>query len=92
MLRVLIGCTDAGRAEADLAPTLLWRGNVDADELNGYVEYRQSSGAGAGRVHARLAYLRPPGNVDLDRDPASFNAFALEENPPFVTCNRVPRR
>jgi uncharacterized protein (TIGR02099 family) len=36
---------------------LLWRGNVDADELNGYVEYRQSSGAGAGRVHARLARL-----------------------------------
>ena len=36
---------------------LLWRGNVNADELNGYVEYRQSSGAGAGRVHARLARL-----------------------------------
>ncbi len=36
---------------------LLWRGNVDADELSGYVEYRQSSGNGAGRVHARLARL-----------------------------------
>jgi uncharacterized protein (TIGR02099 family) len=36
---------------------LLWRANVDARELNGYVEYRQPSGAGAGRVHARLARL-----------------------------------
>ena len=35
----------------------LWRANVDADELNGYVEYRQSAGAGAGRLHARLARL-----------------------------------
>ena len=36
---------------------LLWRANLDADELNGYLEYRQSSGAGAGRVFARLSRL-----------------------------------
>lgn len=36
---------------------LLWRANLDAEELNGYVEYRQASGAGAGRVFARLARL-----------------------------------
>jgi uncharacterized protein (TIGR02099 family) len=36
---------------------LTWRGNVDATELNGYVEYRQSAGAGAGQLHARLARL-----------------------------------
>jgi uncharacterized protein (TIGR02099 family) len=35
----------------------LWHANVDADELNGYVEYHQSSGSSAGRVHARLARL-----------------------------------
>jgi len=35
----------------------VWRANVDADELNGYVEYRQPTGAGAGRLHARLARL-----------------------------------
>lgn len=34
---------------------LLWRGNVDARELNGYLEYRQ--GTEAGRVYARLARL-----------------------------------
>jgi uncharacterized protein YhdP len=34
-----------------------WRANVSADELNGYVEYRQPQGLGAGRVHARLARL-----------------------------------
>jgi uncharacterized protein YhdP len=36
---------------------LTWRANVDATELNGYVEYRQSAGAGAGRIYARLARL-----------------------------------
>lgn len=36
---------------------LLWRANLDAHELNGYLEYRQPSGAGAGRLYARLARL-----------------------------------
>ena len=36
---------------------LVWRANVDADELNGYVEYRQPAGPGGGRLHARLARL-----------------------------------
>lgn len=36
---------------------LLWRANVDASEFNGYLEYRQSSDAGAGRLYARLARL-----------------------------------
>lgn len=36
---------------------LIWRANVDATELNGYVEYRQPAGAGAGRLQARLARL-----------------------------------
>ena len=35
----------------------VWRANVDAEELNGYVEYRQPQSAGAGRVYARLARL-----------------------------------
>lgn len=34
-----------------------WRANVDAQELSGYVEYRQSVGANPGRVYARLARL-----------------------------------
>ncbi|HEX7890369.1 MAG TPA: YhdP family protein [Ramlibacter sp.] len=34
-----------------------WRANVDAEELNGYIEYRQPPSTGAGRVHARLARL-----------------------------------
>ena len=45
----------------------------------------------AERVHARLAYLRPPGNLDLDRDPINFNALT-QENPPLVTCNNAPKR
>lgn len=36
----------------------MWRANVDADDLGGYVEYRQPQGAGAGRLYARLARLR----------------------------------
>ena len=35
----------------------VWQANVDADELNGYAEYRQAAGTGPGRVHARLARL-----------------------------------
>jgi uncharacterized protein (TIGR02099 family) len=36
---------------------LTWRANLDARELNGYVEYRQPSGSNPGRVYARLARL-----------------------------------
>ncbi|MCU0942565.1 MAG: TIGR02099 family protein, partial [Hydrogenophaga sp.] len=32
-----------------------WRANLDADELNGYIEYRQATAQSAGHVHARLA-------------------------------------
>ena len=35
----------------------VWRANVDAEELNGYLEYRQPQNTGSGRVHARLARL-----------------------------------
>ena len=35
----------------------LWRANLDATELNGYLEYRQPSGPGEGRLYARLARL-----------------------------------
>jgi uncharacterized protein (TIGR02099 family) len=35
-----------------------WRANVDADELGGYVEYREPQNAGAGRLLARLARLK----------------------------------
>ena len=43
---------------------LLWRANVDARELNGYLEYRQSSGANLGRVYARLRHLSLPPTAD----------------------------
>jgi uncharacterized protein YhdP len=35
----------------------LWRANLDAGELSGYLEYRQSAGPTAGRLYARLARL-----------------------------------
>ncbi len=34
-----------------------WRANLDAKELNGYVEYRQPNSSSAGLVYARLARL-----------------------------------
>ena len=34
-----------------------WRANIDADELNGYVEVRQTPGGAIGSVYARLARL-----------------------------------
>ncbi len=43
---------------------LTWRGNLQADELGGYVEFRQPSASNAGRFHARLAQLKvTPKNV-----------------------------
>ncbi len=63
----------------------LWRANVDADELDGYVEYRPARRgvAGAGRVFARLSRLSlPKGEAEhveslLDEQPASIPALDI---------------
>ncbi|KQP12744.1 YhdP family protein [Pseudorhodoferax sp. Leaf267] len=60
-----------------------WRANVDAHELNGYVEYRAGAGgdAASGRVHARLARLAiAQGSEDevttlLDQQPSAVPAL-----------------
>ena len=59
----------------------LWRANVDATELSGYVEY---NAAQAGRVHARLARLRiAPGETAqdveslLDEQPGTLPALDI---------------
>lgn len=65
---------------------LLWRANLDAVELNGYVEYRQSSDTGAGRVFARLARLKiaPSTALEvetlLDEQPATIPALDIVVN------------
>lgn len=46
--RVVAGATRVERT---------WRANLDAEELSGYLEYGQPTGADAGRLHARLARL-----------------------------------
>jgi uncharacterized protein (TIGR02099 family) len=62
---------------------LLWRANVDAAELNGYVEYRQPSGAGSGLVAARLARLNIAASAAsevealLDEQPTSVPALDI---------------
>jgi len=61
----------------------LWRANLDASELNGYVEYRQSSGAMGGRLYARLARLAVAQSTAqdvesvLDEQPASIPALDI---------------
>ena len=47
---------------------LLWRTELEAQELKGSLEYRQPSEAGAGRVHARLARLSvaPGTNAEVE--------------------------
>ncbi len=61
----------------------LWRANVDASELNGYVEYRQPQGASEGRLYGRLARLviAPSTAQDvesvLDEQPASIPALDI---------------
>jgi uncharacterized protein (TIGR02099 family) len=65
---------------------LNWRANVDAAELNGYVEFRQASGAvglGGGRVYARLARLSlAPATANevealLDEQPANIPSLDI---------------
>ena len=54
---------------------LTWRANIDATELNGYVEFRQPSGAGAGRLYGRLSRL------SLGQSTASEVEAILDEQP-----------
>lgn len=54
---------------------LTWRANIDATELNGYAEFRQPGGAGAGRLYGRLARL------SLGQGTASEVEAILDEQP-----------
>jgi uncharacterized protein YhdP len=61
----------------------LWRANVDASELSGYLEYREPGAGSAGRVYARLARLavaqsdaQEVENL-LDSQPASIPALDI---------------
>lgn len=62
---------------------LTWRANIDATELNGYVEFRQPGGIGAGRVYARLSRLSlEPGTANdveaiLNEQPSSIPALDI---------------
>jgi uncharacterized protein (TIGR02099 family) len=60
----------------------LWRANLEADQLGGYVEYRPArSASAAGRIYARLARLAlPKSEADtveslLDKSPATVPAL-----------------
>ena len=76
--RVVVGATRDG---------LNWRANIDAEELNGYVEFRQSGGANpalaGGRVFARLSRLNLGQNTAsevenmLDQQPVSIPALDI---------------
>lgn len=75
--RVVVGASREGA---------VWRANVDANELNGYVEFRPASAAGAGSLYARLARLTlsPAASSEADallQQPSSVPALdvAVEE-------------
>ncbi|MFL6664640.1 MAG: YhdP family protein, partial [Rhizobacter sp.] len=76
LTNVVAGLSEEGR---------LWRGNIDAEQLNGYVEYRPSRrpGVGAGRVYARLSRLSlPKSDTDsvenlLDQQPSAVPALDI---------------
>ncbi|HEY9096602.1 MAG TPA: DUF3971 domain-containing protein, partial [Hydrogenophaga sp.] len=62
-----------------------WRANIDAEQLNGYIEYRQPSGSAAGSVFARLARLNLAPSVkaefeELLQQPKSMPALDIEVN------------
>ncbi len=62
---------------------LSWRANLQADEMGGYLEYRQPSGSNAGRVYARLAQLKIAPNAVkqvenlLDEQPQTIPAVDI---------------
>jgi uncharacterized protein YhdP len=62
---------------------LTWRANIDAAELNGYVEFRQPGSAGAGRLYGRLSRLSLGQSTAreveaiLDEQPASIPALDI---------------
>lgn len=62
---------------------LNWRANIDASELNGYVEFRQPGGVGAARLYARLSRLSlahgTASDVEaiLNEQPASIPALDI---------------
>ncbi len=68
--RVLAGVSQEGR---------VWRANLDAEQLNGYVEYRPPRGSvGAGRLFARLSRL------SLPKTEADVVGGLLDEQPTTV--------
>ena len=60
-----------------------WRANIDAAELNGYLEFRQPAASGAGLVYARLSRLNLAASeaseveAILDQQPASIPALDI---------------
>lgn len=63
---------------------LVWRANLDATELNGYLEYRQPTASNAGRLYARLARLAVGQSTAqdveslLDDQPSTIPALDIE--------------
>lgn len=57
--RVLVGASREGA---------VWRASVEAEELNGYVEFRPAGATGPGSVYARLARLTLPPAAPRDAD------------------------
>ena len=63
---------------------MLWRANVEAPEVSGYLEYRQSGSSAPGRLHARLARLvlaqSAASNVEdlLDQQPSAIPALDVQ--------------
>lgn len=61
----------------------VWRGSIDANELNGYAEYRGSGAAGATRLYARLARMSIGASATqqveslLDEQPAALPSLDI---------------
>ncbi|OGB17288.1 MAG: TIGR02099 family protein [Burkholderiales bacterium RIFCSPHIGHO2_12_FULL_67_38] len=73
-----------------------WRANVDAEELNGYVEYGQPSGPAAGSVYARLARLNlaPSAAKDVEQilqQPSSVPALDIAVEDLVLSNRRLGR-
>ncbi len=74
----------------------LWRANLEAEELNGYVEYRPELGGAAGSVYARLARLNLEPTVAQDveqllQQPSSVPALDIAVDDLVLAGRRLGR-